>query len=63
MDWEAGVPGAKPRWMQRGILGATCALVIGVYAYTAHSGGMELLSLNPADTYYNLLVFISGISS
>jgi hypothetical protein len=42
--------------MQRGVLGAVCALVVGVYAYTAHSGVSELLSLNAADTYYNLLV-------
>jgi tetratricopeptide (TPR) repeat protein len=33
-----------------------CALIIGVYAYTAHSGVSESLSLNAADTYYNLLV-------
>ena len=42
--------------MQRGILGAVCALVIGVYAYTAHSGFLASSSLNAADTYYNLLV-------
>jgi hypothetical protein len=42
--------------MQRGILGAVCALVIGVYAYTAHSGFLVSTSLNAADTYYNLLV-------
>jgi tetratricopeptide (TPR) repeat protein len=33
-----------------------CALVIGVYAYTAHSGFLASTSLNAADTYYNLLV-------
>ena len=33
-----------------------CALVIGVYAYMAQSGVLELLSPNAADTYYNLLV-------
>jgi tetratricopeptide (TPR) repeat protein len=53
---EADVAGGKSRWMQRGILGAVCVLVIGVYAYTAHSGIMESLRLNAADTYYNLLV-------
>ena len=42
--------------MQCSVLGAVCALVIGVYAYAAHSGYMEVLSLNAADTYYNLLV-------
>ena len=43
-------------------LAAVCALVIGVYAYTVHSGFLESLILNAADTYYNLLVqgFRSG---
>ena len=53
---EARVSGGKSRWMQCGVLGAVCALVIGVYAYAAHSGSLESLSLNAADTYYNLLV-------
>ena len=38
------------------LLAAACALVIGVYAYMAQSGALESLSLNAADTYYNLLV-------
>ncbi len=42
--------------MQCGILGVVCALVVGVYAYAAHSGPAELWSPNAADTYYNLLV-------
>jgi tetratricopeptide (TPR) repeat protein len=42
--------------IQRGILAATCVLVIGVYAYTARSGYVASRSLNPADAYYNLLV-------
>jgi hypothetical protein len=37
-------------------LGAVCVLVIGVYAYTAHSGFVVSSSLNAADSYYNLLV-------
>ncbi len=37
-------------------LAAVCALVIGVYAYTAHSGYVTSTSLNAADEYYNLLV-------
>jgi hypothetical protein len=48
--------GGKLQWMQRGILGAVCALVIGVYGYTARSGVLESLSPNASDTYYNLLV-------
>ena len=43
-------------WIQRGILGGVCALVIGVYVYTARSGSAVSQSLNPADAYYNLLV-------
>jgi tetratricopeptide (TPR) repeat protein len=53
---EARVSGGKSRWMQCGVLGAVCALVIGVYASAAHSGALESYSLNAADTYYNLLV-------
>lgn len=42
--------------MTRGILAATCALVIGIYAYSAQSGYLQSVSPNPADAYYNLLV-------
>jgi tetratricopeptide (TPR) repeat protein len=38
------------------LLAAVCVLVIGAYAYMAQSGVLELVSLNAADTYYNLLV-------
>lgn len=46
----------KSRWMQCGILGATCALVIGLYVYAGRSGSLELLRRNAADSYYNILV-------
>ena len=36
-------------------MAAVCALVIGVYAYMAQSGVLELLSPSAADVYYNLL--------
>ena len=49
-------PGRKSRWIQRGVFGAACMLVIGVYSYTAHSGFFELWSPNAGDSYYNLLV-------
>ncbi len=52
----ATAPRGKVLWTQRAILGAVCAVVIGVYAGTAHSGFWESLSLNPAESYYNLLV-------
>ena len=38
------------------LLAAVCVLVIGVYAYMAQSGIMELLTRSAADTYYNLLM-------
>jgi tetratricopeptide (TPR) repeat protein len=48
--------GRGSRWIERGVLAAMCALVIGVYTYTAHSGYLASTSSNPADEYYNLLV-------
>jgi tetratricopeptide (TPR) repeat protein len=42
--------------MQRGVLGAVCALVVGVYACAAHTVVSELSSPDAADAYYNLLV-------
>ena len=47
---------ASRQLLQRGILGAVCALVVGIYAYTAHSGFVVSTGLNAADNYYNLLV-------
>jgi len=43
-------------WLQRGILGAACLLVVGIYMYTARSGCGLASSLDPATSYYNLLV-------
>jgi tetratricopeptide (TPR) repeat protein len=37
------------------LLAAVCALVIGMYAYTAPLGKLESSISNPADSYYNLL--------
>ena len=48
--------GGKLQWMQHGVLAAACALVIGVYAYTAHSGYLTSTRLTAAENYYNLLV-------
>ena len=42
--------------MQCGILAAVCALVVGVYAYTAHPGIPLSGRMSAADNYYNLLV-------
>jgi tetratricopeptide (TPR) repeat protein len=38
------------------LLAVVCALVIGIYAYMARSGMTESLTLDAADTHYNLLV-------
>jgi hypothetical protein len=41
---------------QHGVLGAVCALVIGVYAWSAQSGWLEVWSVHAQTTYYNLMV-------
>ena len=46
----------KSRWIQRGVLGVVCALVLGVYAYTAHEGAVTQPSEDASASYYNLLV-------
>jgi tetratricopeptide (TPR) repeat protein len=53
---NAETPGARCSWMQCGILGGVCALVIGVYVYTAHEGAYTQPILDAASSYYNLLV-------
>jgi tetratricopeptide (TPR) repeat protein len=41
---------------ERRIMLGVCALVVGVYVYTVHSGVLVSGSLSAADNYYNLLV-------
>jgi tetratricopeptide (TPR) repeat protein len=48
---KSGIP-----WTQYVVLGAVCALVIGFYAWRAHSGKLELSGSGAQDSYYNLLV-------
>jgi len=43
----------KNAWI---VLAAASAVVLGVYAVAVHSGMMESLTADPADTYYNLQV-------
>jgi len=45
----------KPRIAQYVILGTVCALVIGVYGWSARWGREQLGGLNAAKAYYNLL--------
>jgi tetratricopeptide (TPR) repeat protein len=42
--------------MQCVILGVVCALVVGIYAYTAHEGAYTQRIFDAASNYYNLLV-------
>ena len=53
---------ADRRWMDRVVLGMACALVIGIYAWSAESGHLELAGPHAENSYYNLLVqgFRSG---
>ncbi|MGD1083271.1 MAG: tetratricopeptide repeat protein [Verrucomicrobiota bacterium] len=56
---EAGnvvADGGGSRWTRCSILGAVCALVIGIYAWSANSGYLESLGSGARDSYYNLLV-------
>jgi len=46
----------QTRWTRCAIFGVVCALVIGVYAWSADSGMIEFCGLNAKNTYYNLLV-------
>lgn len=44
------------RWIQNIIFSITCALIIGIYAWSAEPGYLDLESPNAGDSYYNLLV-------
>jgi tetratricopeptide (TPR) repeat protein len=55
-EGKAAAMGGASRWTRRAVLGAVCALVIGVYARTAHSGILELMGSGARESYYNLLV-------
>jgi tetratricopeptide (TPR) repeat protein len=47
--------GAIP-WMRHAVFGLVCALVIGIFAWSAESGALDLASPRAEDSYYNLLV-------
>src|SRR5664280_3020779 len=55
---KADEHGRKRRWLEDGVLGAVCALVIGVYAYTAHEGAYTQPVLDAASSYYNLFCLL-----
>jgi Flp pilus assembly protein TadD len=52
----AGAPGRGVRWVPGAVLCATCALVIGIFAWSARSGYLEAQASGANNTYYNLLV-------
>src|ERR1035437_10038343 len=47
--------GVGALWVRCCVLGAVCALVIGVFALRARSGMLEARAAHADDTYYNLL--------
>jgi Flp pilus assembly protein TadD len=53
---KAEAPEGDIRWMHHAILGMVCALVIGIFAWSAEPGFLELTSPHAKDSYYNLLV-------
>jgi tetratricopeptide (TPR) repeat protein len=52
----AGAARERRAWIQRGILGVVCMLVIGFYACTARPGFVTSSSLSADRNYYNVLV-------
>lgn len=44
------------QWKYDVLLGMVCVLVTGIFVWSAEPGFLELTSLQPKDTYYNLLV-------
>ncbi len=59
MESESGkltAPGGRVRWVHYAVFGLVCALVIGIFCWSAESGALELASPRASDTYYNLLV-------
>jgi tetratricopeptide (TPR) repeat protein len=44
------------QWMHHTVFGVICALVIGIFAWSAEPGFLELKSPHAEDSYYNLLV-------
>lgn len=43
-------------WLEEAVFGMACALVIGIFAWSAGPGPLDLASPNAKDSYYNLLV-------
>src|SRR3974390_3181731 len=53
---KIGTQKGNIQWKHDVLLGMVCVLVIGIFVWSAEPGFLELTSLQPKDTYYNLLV-------
>jgi Flp pilus assembly protein TadD len=53
---KAGAPEGDIQWMGQAVFGMVCALVIGLFAWSAEPGFLELTSPHAENAYYNLLV-------
>jgi Flp pilus assembly protein TadD len=53
---KASAPKGDIQWMSHAVFGMVCALVIGIFAWSAEPGFLELASPHAEGTYYNLLV-------
>ncbi len=53
---QASAPEGDIQWMHHAVFGVICALVIGIFAWSAEPGFLELKSPHAEDSYYNLLV-------
>ncbi|MGD0351088.1 MAG: tetratricopeptide repeat protein [Verrucomicrobiota bacterium] len=50
------VPEGDIQWMRHTVFGLVCALIIGIFAWSAESFFLELANSDAKDSYYNLLV-------
>jgi tetratricopeptide (TPR) repeat protein len=53
---KKSTPKGDSQWMRYAVFGMVCALAIGIFAWSAESGFLELASPHAEDSYYNLLV-------
>ena len=53
---KVSTPENNNLWTGRAVFGAVCILVVGIYAWSAESGWLDLVSPRAGDSYYNLLV-------
>jgi tetratricopeptide (TPR) repeat protein len=53
---QVGTSGPSTGWAPWVVLGAVCALVVGLFAWSARPGWLEIRTWQADDAYYNLLV-------